>query len=251
MRVRHNTDNMNTSASSSTDPLFQMIGAVSPVLVPYTRHRIVEELWHRPGLQPRDRAIVTLSVLVSRNASNAYDHYLNKALDSGLKPSELSELLTHLAFYASFAYSFGAVAVLKGIFEARGITVDALPEVSPALLAAEEALPGAAKRTAFLEANVAPASQALLHFTDALLNHEVWLRPGLATRDRALATIASLAAQGQADVLPTYLERALASGVTKEAIGELLAHVAFYGGWGNAIQAASAVSRYWSDSAAG
>jgi 4-carboxymuconolactone decarboxylase len=227
-----------------TDPLFRMLGAVTPVLVPQTRDRIVDELWSRPGLAARERAIASVAILVSRNATGAYSHYLNKALDSGLAPAELSELLAHLAFYASFGYAFAAAGVLKRIFDERGIGVDQLPGTSPALLATEDVLPDAAERTAFLAANVAPASEALRHFTEQLLHGEVWRRPGLAARDRALATIASQAAQGQSALLPACLAHALRLGVTQQEIGELLAHVAFYGGWGNAFQAAMVVTRH-------
>ncbi|POA82304.1 carboxymuconolactone decarboxylase family protein [Pseudomonas sp. FW305-E2] len=232
-----------------TDPLFRMIGAVTPVLVPYTKGRIVDELWSRPSLAARERAIVSVSILVSRNASSAYVHYLNKALDSGLQPAELSELLAHLAFYTGFGYAFGAVGVLKGIFDERGIGVDQLPGTAPELLAMEDVLPDAAERTAVLAADAAPASEALQHFTDELLHGEVWRRPSLAARDRALATIASHSAQGQSASLPAYLGHALKLGVTKQEIGELLAHVAFYSGWGNAIQAARVITQhYGSDS---
>lgn len=224
--------------------LFQMIGAVAPVLVTYTQDRLSGELWHRPGLSPRDRAIVTVSALVSRNASIGYPNYFNKALDCGLKPGELSELIAHLAFYASWPNAFSAIAVLKGIFDERGIGTDQLPASSPELLAIEHALPDEGVRAAFVKANVAPASPALQHFTDDLLYHEVWRRPGLAPRDRSLATIAALAALGQSALLPFYLNHAVLNGVTREEIGELLAQIAFYSGWGNAVQAAGIVNQF-------
>lgn len=47
------------------------------------------------------------------------------------------------------------------------------------------------------------------------------------------------------DVLPDEDGRALAHGITREEIGELLAHVAFYGSWGNAIAAASAITELY------
>jgi 4-carboxymuconolactone decarboxylase len=236
---------MANSSASDTGSLFQMIGAVAPVLVNYTQDKIIDELWHRPGLSPRDRSIVTVSALVSRNAIIAYPHYFNKALDSGLKPSELSELITHLAFYASWPYAFAAVAALKDIFEQRGVDVAQLPEVSPKLLSIEEALPDESDRVAFITGSVAPGSQALQHFTDEVLYHEVWLRPGLAPRDRGLATVTILSALGQAAFLPFYMNRAVLKGVTKEEIGEALAHVAFYAGWGLAIQAASVTKEFF------
>lgn len=221
-----------------TAPLFAIIGAVAPVLVNYTENNLVDELWHRPDLSTRDRAIVTVAALVSKNSSLGYPYYFNKALESGLKPAEFSELLTHLAFYAGWPSAFGAISVLKGIFDERGVTVDDLPSVNPPLLPLESAIPDESIRLAFIADTVAPVSAALQHFTDDLLYHEVWRRPGLSPRDRSLATVATLAALGQAEFLPFYGNRALLHGVTKQEFGEALAHIAFYSGWGNAIRAA-------------
>jgi len=38
------------------------------------------------------------------------------ALDNGVKPSELSEIISHLAFYAGWANAMSAVAVAKTSF---------------------------------------------------------------------------------------------------------------------------------------
>ena len=40
---------------------------VAPALEKYTQERVLGELWKRPGLSPRDRSIVTLAVLITRN----------------------------------------------------------------------------------------------------------------------------------------------------------------------------------------
>src|SRR2546430_12661251 len=44
-----------------------------------------------------DRSIVTLSALITRNQTAEMEQYLNFALDNGVKPSEVSEIITHLA----------------------------------------------------------------------------------------------------------------------------------------------------------
>ncbi|RQR24988.1 carboxymuconolactone decarboxylase family protein [Burkholderia sp. Bp9143] len=222
------------------NPLFAVIGAVAPVLGNYTQERIVQELWGRPGLPVRDRAIVTVTALVSRNATSAFPNYFNKALDSGLRPAEFSELLTHLAFYASWPYAFDAVVALHGIYAQRGIHADDLPAVAPVLLA-DDAVgirPGEG-----IAASLASASPALQHFTEDLLIKDVWHRPALSARDRSLATVVALAAQGQAPLLAPYLQHATAHGVTKEELGEALAHIAFYAGWGYALQAAQVIQQ--------
>ncbi|ADU13729.1 carboxymuconolactone decarboxylase family protein [Asticcacaulis excentricus] len=223
-----------------TAPLFNMLRGAAPVLVPFTQDRIVDELWHRPGLSARDRAIATVVTLMARNAQNAYPYYFNKALDSGVTSAEFSELVTHTAFYAGWPNAFAAAGVLKGIFDERGVAVEDLPTVEEARLPTEVAVPDDALRAAYIAAHIAPASEALQHFTNDLLYANLWHRPALEPRDRALATVALLAALGQSAFFPVYLTRALTQGVTRTEVGEMLAHTAFYGGWGYAIQAAEA-----------
>ena len=66
---------------------------------------------------------------------------------------------------------------------------------------------------------------------------DVWERPGLSKRDRSLITVAALTALYRGDQLTGHLERALANGVTREEIGELITHLAFYAGWPAAMTA--------------
>lgn len=85
-------------------------------------------------------------------------------------------------------------------------------------------------------ADVAPA---LGEFTDKLLFGEVWRRPGLSPRDRSLITVAALAALYRTNELPFHFGRALENGVTKDQLGELITHLAFYAGWPTANTAVS------------
>jgi 4-carboxymuconolactone decarboxylase len=73
---------------------------------------------------------------------------------------------------------------------------------------------------------------------------DVWERPGLSKRDRSLITVASLIALYRTEQLRGHIRRALDNGVTKEEIGEIITHMAFYGGWptaANAVQVAKQV----------
>src|SRR3954469_17383129 len=97
------------------------VRSVSPALAWYTQGPLLDELWKRPGLSPRDRSIVTLATLIARNQTSEMPYYLNLALDNGVKPSEVSEIITHLAFYAGWVNAMSAVAVAKDIFAQRGI----------------------------------------------------------------------------------------------------------------------------------
>lgn len=84
----------------------------------------------------------------------------------------------------------------------------------------------------------------LAEYTSDVLFGDVWERPGLSKRDRSLITVASLIALYRTDQLRGHIRRALDNGVTKEEIGEVITHMAFYAGWptgANASQVAKQV----------
>ena len=70
-----------------------------------------------------------------------------------------------------------------------------------------------------------------------MLFGDIWERPGLSKRDRSLITVAALTALYRTDQLRGHIGRALDKGVTKEEIGEIITHLAFYAGWPNAANA--------------
>jgi 4-carboxymuconolactone decarboxylase len=70
---------------------------------------------------------------------------------------------------------------------------------------------------------------------------EVYARPGLSLRDRQLATVAALAALGNAQTqLVAHIEGALAVGVTREEVVEVIIQMALYGGFPAAMTAVDA-----------
>ena len=96
------------------------IRTVAPALARYTKETLAD-LWKRPGLSARDRSLVTIAALIARNQMTELPSQFNRALDNGVKASEVSEVITHLAFYSGWANAMSAVAVAKGVFRARRI----------------------------------------------------------------------------------------------------------------------------------
>jgi 4-carboxymuconolactone decarboxylase len=87
----------------------------------------------------------------------------------------------------------------------------------------------------------------LIELTETLVYPDIWERPGLSKRDRSLITVAALMAMYRPDQLKGHTERALANGVTKEEIGELITHLAFYAGWPSAMSAAKIVKQVYEE----
>src|SRR5205814_2923667 len=115
------------------------VRTVAPALDRYAQDRVLGDLWKRPGLSPRDRSIVTIAVLITRNQTIEMPYHFALALDNGVKPREISEIITHLAFYSGWANAMAAVAVAEDVFAARHIGTDQLPAASVTLLPIDEA----------------------------------------------------------------------------------------------------------------
>ncbi len=84
---------------------------------------------------------------------------------------------------------------------------------------------------------MAEVSPKLAELTADVLFGDVWERPGLSKRDRSLITVAALIALYRTDQLRGHIGRALDNGVTKDEIGEVINHMAFYAGWPTAASA--------------
>jgi 4-carboxymuconolactone decarboxylase len=208
---------------------------VSPALEKYTSGALLGDLWKRPELSPRDRSIVTLAVLITRNHTHEIRYHLNLALENGVKPKEISEIITHLAFYSGWGNATSAVAVARDVFAERKIGADQLPAASPDLLPINQA--AEADRATRVQENVGPVSPGLVQYTGDLLFKDLWLRPDLAPRDRSLVTVSSLIASGQFAQITFHLNKAMDNGLTKAQASEVLTQTAFYAGWPNAFSA--------------
>ena len=188
---------------------------VSPALERYIEESLFGDLWTRPDLSPRDRSVVTLAVLTGRNQPIELPYYLTLALDNGVSAAEISEIITHLAFYSGWSNAIAAAGVAKDVFAERGIGADQLPPASPGLLPLDQA--AEEQRATRVQQDVGPVSPGLVQYTSDLLFRDLWLRPDLAPRDRSLVTVSALIAAGQVAQIPFHLNRAMDNGLTKGA----------------------------------
>src|SRR5437660_12508530 len=69
------------------------VRSVAPALDKYTQDRLLGDVWKRPGLNSRDRSIVTLAALIGPEQTIEVPYHFNLALDDGVKPAEISGIL--------------------------------------------------------------------------------------------------------------------------------------------------------------
>lgn len=220
-----------TGSLSHTD-----VQSVSPALGRYAAEKLADGLWKRPGLSGRDRSIITVAAVITRNQGILLPEQVSLAVDNGVKPAELSEIITHLAFYAGWGSAMAAAAITKQVFEERKIGADQLPKAVVELLPLDRK--AEADRAARVERGMGPASPGLVRDTTEVLFRDLWLRPDLAPRDRSLVTVSALISAGQVEQIPYHLNRAMDNGLTCAEASEVISHLAYYAGWPNAFSAA-------------
>lgn len=97
----------------------EFAGAVAPPLADLTNRVLFGDLWRRPALAPRDRSLVTVAALVASGQAEQMPFHVNRAMDAGLTEAQLSEVVTHLAFYAGWPRSMSTVPVVQAILAGR------------------------------------------------------------------------------------------------------------------------------------
>jgi len=212
---------------------------IAPGLATLTDDVLYGDVWTRPELSPRDRSLVTLSVLIATGKTAQLTGHLGRALTNGVKPSEASGVLAHLAIYCGWPNAVSALEVYDQVYKARKVDTSGLSAASPRLPASASE----AERASATGAELGSVAPKFVQLTNQVVFDDLWRRPDLSPRDRSLVTIAALAAMGDDDQLDVYLRRGLESGLTRAQIAEALTHMGFYAGWPKATKALTAVMR--------
>lgn len=102
-----------------------VINALSDIS-PELGHQVVAwgfgEIYSRPGLEPRDRQLVTLGMLTALGGCEPQlDVHINAALNVGLSPQQIIEALLHSAVYCGFPRALNATFAAKKVFAERGL----------------------------------------------------------------------------------------------------------------------------------
>ena len=228
-----------SSQPQGTAPSGALQQEIAPGLAKLTDDVLFGDVWRRPELSPRDRSLVTISVLIATGKPAQLAGHLGRALTNGVQPSEASGLLAHLAIYCGWPSAVSALEVYEQVYTARKVDTAALRTVTPRL----PALGSDAARAKTVNDELGAVAPKFVQLTNDVVFDDLWRRSDLSVRDRSLVTIAALAAMGDDDQLDVYLRRAIESGLTRAQITEALTHLGFYAGWPKATKAMSAVTR--------
>ena len=107
---------MNVKENNPKNEGGDVLREVAPALHRYTE-TTVNEVWKRPDLSARDRSLITIATLIARNQAGLLSFFFNQALDNGVKAGEISETITHLAFYSGWGNAMAAISAAHEVFD--------------------------------------------------------------------------------------------------------------------------------------
>jgi len=200
-------------------------------------------IWNRPGLSRQDRMAVTLAVLCSVQNQAQLRRHITAALKLGLTPRAIVEILIQIGIYPGFAASESALETALAVFAEEGITLEAdPPRVDPldALMARGRELQGALHAERRHEGHASPDNPVTGSIYPLVVQYcygEIWDRPGLDRRIRALCAVASFAALDHDILLRKFILSALNIGASQGDIIEALIQGGPYNGFAFMLKA--------------
>ncbi len=79
------------------------------------------EIWARPGLEKRDRSLINIAMLTALNRSTELENHLRGALNNGVTPDEIVEVILQTAVYCGMPAAIDSMRKVKAVFEERGL----------------------------------------------------------------------------------------------------------------------------------
>lgn len=205
-------------------------------------------VWNRPGLARADRMLCTIAALSTGPRLRALRRHLTAGLDLGLSTEAIREILVQASLYAGFSAAEDTLALAAEVFAERGIPFPADP---PEDVSLEEltrrgtelmsALHGDRARQGYASADN-PITGALYPTAIQYGYGEIWFRPGLERRQRALVAVAGFTALRLPEQVAKFGQSALNMGLSKTEVVEAIIQTAPYTGFPPALNALGAIS---------
>ncbi|MCK9239473.1 carboxymuconolactone decarboxylase family protein [Desulfocurvus sp.] len=98
------------------------LAGFAPDLARYVIEFPFGDVYSRPGLGLREREIATVAALAALgNAAPQLAVHVHGALNVGVRPAEIVEVVIQMAVYAGFPAALRAAAVVREVFQERGV----------------------------------------------------------------------------------------------------------------------------------
>ena len=205
-------------------------------------------VWNRPGLARPDRMLCTLAALAVWPRLRQLRRHIAAALELGMSPESIREVLVQAGLYAGFSAAEETLALAADVFAERGVPFPPDPAADVSLdelnnrgrelmqkVHGERSVQGYA-------APDNPVTYALYGLAIQYGYGEIWFRPGLPHRSRALVAVAAFTALRMPEQARRFGQAALNLGVARTEVIEAVIQTAPYSGFPPALNVLNALS---------
>lgn len=224
------------------------LAETSPEFSRFTVEYPYGDVLSRPGLELPLRQLCTISMLLADgSAQPQLKFHMAGFLNAGGEPRALVELLFVSVAVLGFPATIDAVGIVRSVFAERKLAFQPIEPVRDDGVSRRRKGQETIERLAGGDAQdyfdrFAATAPDLAGLSIDFAFGEALARDGLDQKAKLLAIIAMLAASGnRADALRLHLAGALANGVTREEIIEILIQLSVYRGFPSALNAFSVV----------
>jgi 4-carboxymuconolactone decarboxylase len=210
-------------------------------------------IWSRPGLALADRMICTLAALGAVQRLPQLRRHVVAALNIGLGARPIQEVLIQIGIYAGFAASEEALEVARSAFAEHGTALpaetardDSLEALSARGRELLQDLHGDRAHQGYAAADN-PVTGALYPMAVQYGYGEIWFRPGLERRQRALCAVAGFTALKLEGQVKKFGESALNVGLSRTEVIEAVIQTAPFSGFAPALNALAALGDVLAD----
>jgi 4-carboxymuconolactone decarboxylase len=215
---------------------------------PLMAELVYGSVWTRPGLDLPDRMLITLAALCVTRQFAPLRRHVGAALTLALTPAAIIETLLQCGIYAGFSVSEEAIALARDVFAERAVAMPATPTRDDPLAvlalrggALTEALHGDRRH----DGHAAPDNPVTTRLYPLVIQYcygEIWDRPGLDRRIRALIGVGGFAALGHDVLLRKFARSALNVGAAEDEVIEAIIQIGPYAGFAFALKALTIAS---------
>jgi len=82
-----------------------------------TVENLFGDIWNRPGLELRERSLITVAALTVLARERELKVHLRGALNAGISREKINEIMIHLAHYGGWPVGVNGLRIAKELFE--------------------------------------------------------------------------------------------------------------------------------------
>lgn len=94
------------------------LGELAPKFAELNDDVLFGEVWAREDkLSLRDRSVITVTALMTKGIfDNSLKYHIQNAKNNGVTKEEMSEIITHLAFYVGWPNAWATFNIMKDVY---------------------------------------------------------------------------------------------------------------------------------------